>query len=657
MPNPDGTLTPEEEEAARAAAGVPSPVALPQQQAASDYRNISSNVESLAETKDRLDEARYGGLGKEDSGKLLHAMFDDAMGKSTDDAKAVDPKTGRLVSTKPSWYGASTAPTHQPAWQRGLSGGLGVLAAGAQKNADVSAGTAGRPLSLKQHDQGKANVVGLLSGFGQAYLNKPQADEKQDLDTAVKQAQMYRILNPSRAGGAGSHTTQLKDVAGYSNQIGNLGARTTIAAANAQRDTAAAQKKVDEDTATSPVSIENATVAAKFGAIPESEIGKISLRALRQNQPFLQLEKSQEFQLYMSNHRAELASIKHANETNDAQAAVVAKEDRARAQSQIDSRIKGVTWDGGPDYVPPPKLRDEVQALVSSRETSLGAIHDIKAGIAHFKEKYKSGFGNWVSSLRLAVKTGAKINFDAEDEPWISKINIARDQLGADQRIRNGMKAPQGIELKLTNELVNSDATVGGLLFPDEFYNGLADGLNKSTARGIKARFGTFNPDSSAPTEPNEKLRKTYNVQPVEFTGGQERPGRRPFSVAPQPSFSGEQPPAGEPEQAPEQVPQGAVQAPEQAPQAPQAAAKRPAPAPVQLPEVPVVSDRLSTAQMPPKPNFNQPAPAAQKPEAKRRYNVVMPGSKTAELHELTPAEVQELTDIKATVTPVEMSK
>lgn len=625
-------MTPEEEQRAAAEAA-----------AAADPSGYASRVKSLDElraTQQAFDEARFGPLGEQRVRDMFNEMDRQRAAENSADAGQSKTADGRVVSLKPDWYTAS-APTHTNTAQKILDPTLSAFAAGTQRMADASKGT---PVAGWQ--QGQANFAALANGIGSAFLNSKQNDEDRDLQYALKQAEMFKALNPRAGEHAGSKA--LADALRLNQAYAQLGMGAERAKDVAQRGNAAQQRWVDQDSAGSPISLHSAQTAASAGWLPQDQTGKVTQNELKQFAPFALQDQQHRFQVGFNDYKQNQEAQQHADQVNQSQTAKVADEARQRAQSQVDAQIPGVEWMGGPDYVPPSETRKEVQQLVASRESSLGAIRDIKAATQYFQNKYGNDLGSWYAGVRQAIKTGGNLNLDPEDQAYISKIQLAKDTLGADQRIRNGMKAPQGVELKMMNELLNSDSSIGGILFPEQFYNGLAEALNLQTGRAVTKRNARF---SDAPVAPNPNIRATAEVQPQHYYGGGEQSvvGPRPFSV-PQ-RFS--------PDATQQQQPAAAQQGPGAAP------------APAAF-DIPTTSERLQTAPVDARGGSaamqdargGKPAPKttaeredvtskgeklgakpAQMEGKSRRYTVDL-GDGNVEVHELTDAEADEIRQI-----------
>lgn len=526
MPTIDQILASDEErrqrEAAAASGVVPGPL--------DGYGARVRSAQDIQADLNKLD--NVGLFTPEQTKELSKRYYDSITGGQTDDApKTRDPATGKLVSTKPNWYKPGGPTTVKPGWGA-LGAGLGALAEGAQQRAGMIAKRPGVWNSTVHKAQQQATLAGIGSAVGNYLINKDKNDSDAGLDRALKEAQMYRVLNPGRAGGsAGGLAEALRLNAAY----GNLGARVVQAGDVLQRANTEQARKADEDNPSSPISRQAAQAAVDTGAAPPEIVGTWSVNQIKQQLPTLR-----------AMHEKTLASMERVNGLIDKQKAEIEKEERERSEKIVAQQMPTVQW--RENFVSSPQNTEEVRNIVTGRITSLQATKRLQEISQYFQDKYGGGT---VGGVRQWIKEHG-YNFDQEDEAMLAEAALHKQTLGTGVRMRNQMGAPTGIELQLSTRLTDSSQTVGGLLYPQEFYDGVAKAVNDGAAAALFSRNAWL--PGMKPLEPLERdTPKPYTPAPVDYRmrGSEARtPGQSP---APQP-LPGANLPA-EPQQVPAERP------------------------------------------------------------------------------------------------------
>lgn len=597
MPNVDGTLTEEEK---RAAAGLPAPAPIipVQGNEITPFARTAAQVDADAA---RMEAAGKGLLDDEQRKYLVNTVLGGIGGGTSPEQKA---EAARLESTKPKWYDTSQSPVHTKPALGALSVGLQGLAKAAQRNADLSADMPGRWLSMKQRDQGPANLLGIGSGIADYFINRKEREQKSDLDTALKQAQMYRTLNPAKkAGGAGDAQTAL-GLLNASTNFGNLNVRVPQAESTMRRGEAEVARKAAEDDPASTISKATADALIKAGADPQ-EVNGLSRRALLASNAFRNIQQSGRVHQYNAEYEKSMSAAQHAQEQVDAQQQKITEDENKRREAlAAAAREEGDFQEG---IEPTTKERENVGNLIGIRKKTLAAVQQLHKISQRFAEKYGGGV---VGRAIQYVKTKG-FNADAEDTKLLQDARNIKVDLGASIRGATGMGAPQEFENRITEGLVNAENSVGGILNPDEFYQGFLDSTNRSTNEGL--RSNRFYLKGTKPLQPVERPKpEIYTPVPTDYTNGRQAP------------FSTE--------------------------------AGRPAPGPIVIPQNPLTQ---TTERLPDQPaQAGSPAKVADVVRApaataggKQKYKVDYHDGQPPAMLELTDEQVKEYTDAGATVT------
>lgn len=609
MPKPDGTPTDEELAAAAGTAPVPAPIDVP------GYARVKSFAEHQKQLQE-METASQGYLDPEQQKALFDMKYNEIMGPKDPKlaAEQAAAKEAQLAKTRPDWYKQPIdGPAHpKPGWGA-LGQGLGAIAAGAQKQADLGAQMPGRWLSLKRQDQAGANLAGIASGIGNYLINKPQQDEQQDLATALKQAQLHRVLNPVPKGGATSKGDEALSLIRANTGAGSLGLSAKARVENAGRQGAAQAMVADEKNADSTVSEAARQGLLEMGADPV-KVGHKSSEQLRRDFPWMNREESQEYQTWHTAYGKSLESLEHANRTNQEQAVKQTEKENARNE-QIAQQVRDeVEWQ--PGTVATDDERKKVAGLIKTRSEAIASISRLREINDRLAEKYGAG----AIGRGIAWFKANKINLNPEDTQILTEAENIKGALATGSRLAQDMGAPTGSEYEISKRLTDASNSVGGMLNPNEFYQGLLDSINRNTALGIRANRaflkGTKPLEGTPAPEP-----KVYNVTPTDYTGGQPAPGSR-----------------------------------EARPQQP--AARSPAPANIPLPTIPMDTSGGLGPNKPVTPVVKPDREAARVATeqgrggagGKKNYRVDFHDGQGPQVVPLSPEEVKEATDLKATV-------
>jgi len=613
VPKLDGTPT--DEELLAAGAAPPAPLTVPP---ASVAPPGYAQVKSFDEHQKQLAEAQAASQGYLDADQqkaLFDMKYNEIMGPKDPEqaAREAAAKEAHLKKTRPDWYKQPDPKNMhvKPGWGA-IGAGLGAVASGAQKQADLGAQMPGRWLSLKRQDQAGANAAGLLSSVGNYLINKNTNDQKGDLDTALKQAQLHRVLNPVPKGGLTSKGDDALSLIRANTGAGSLGASVKFRAENAERQQAKIQMEADEANPDSTISKAARQGLIEMGASPQL-VGSKSAKLLRQDFPWLNRVESQEYQTWHTKFAKSLESEESARKANEEQVLKQIELENKRQDARAEASRNEIDWQ--PGITPTAEEQKKVGELLLIRNESITSINRLKQITDRMAAKYGAGaVGRGVDWFK-----SKGINLNPEDTTLITERDNIVGKLSSGSRLAQNMGAPTGKEYEISQTLTNAMDSVSGILNPNEFYQGLLNSVNRSTSEGIRnnrAFLKGTKPLEGAPRRDPQ----FHEVVPRDYTGGEGPPGAKP--------------------------PPGA---------GPQQGARSPAPERIPLPPVPVTDvnlgdtnqSRNAIAPIPIRPT----TPEAQTTGAKAKYSVDFHDGQGPQDVELTPEEVKEAEAAKATIT------
>ena len=379
---------------------------------------------------------------------LVKSQLEQQLADSLRSATGAVPAGGvTAMDATPGWYKPlQSGPPKQGTGAAMASAGLGALAQGAQKQADLSAREPLRTYGNKVMDQRSAMGAGIAAAGLGALLNKPQADYAATQEAALKDAQMKHLARS----GAGNNASQ---VLGALNYMSSDERRGQIA----EKERTEMQAKLDSMDPNSKRSEAARVAAVQVGGFtPEMVAGKSEKQLLDMKTAALQA-RGNEYHQENFDYETGVKQAAAANEKNIDQQIKARGEERETERVKAQAYIPGVQWAGG--NPPPPATVEKVRPLVAAYSTIDRGATELEQIQRRLEEKGVIGAvgGQWKPIQAIS---------DPEDRKALQRAkNLQRDMVNA-YRARSEYGALTGREQELADEM---NARAGS---PEAFFIG-----------------------------------------------------------------------------------------------------------------------------------------------------------------------------------------
>lgn len=331
----------------------------------------------------------------------------------------------KIVSTRPDWYGGGAPPKMSTGKQVGrdiLSTLLSIPAATSQ----VALSNPYTPMRMKYDAARTAAVSQGAGNLVQNLFNKPQTDAAQELDTASKQAQMYKTLSPRLNGRTGN------DALGV---LRALQSETRIADNEAKEQDRLAERAELRD----PESKRSRSVQELFvksGIIAPEDASKYSGEYLLQNRTNLMQAAAQKERGTETDRKFDMQRYLQGEKAETEQKIQAAKEQRAEEQRKAESFIPGYEWLGHP---PSPQAVKETRDLIDNKNVVVNGAHRLKEIQDQLNKASAAAgmFGDYHQYIS-----------DAQEKRLLAEARVIKENIDTAKRVLYDMGVPTGKELE-----------------------------------------------------------------------------------------------------------------------------------------------------------------------------------------------------------------
>jgi len=408
------------------------------------------------------------------------------------DVMRKDPVTGKLVSTKPSWYKGNKAPTDPNMPLNAIGVGLSSIGAGKQAQADALAQNPYRNVGNKMLDQSRATSANTLGALASYFGNVTAKNEDRQLDHAAKEAQMYRTLNPSRAGARGSAVQTAADVLRLERDRVNQQMAGEREGRYAVKDAAGRQLESDKNDPAVALAKRAQDILVKAGLKSPEDAAAMSSEDIKRFLPTLNQQQQQRFTLGMKELDYELDNKKKYDDEQSAQMIKWTEDQNKRYQDISDQVIQGGTF----DKLATPRAHNEVQGIIDNQQTLVHSAQTVK----DLRKKLAEKWGSVEAGIAFLGKKDVALN--EEDAGLLRAINGAQSMMDGAYSSLLKYGVPSGMEFKRTGQLSGKEG-LAALLFPDAFYDAVQTEANDIGTRQANVRgwYSDKQPEAAAAKE------------------------------------------------------------------------------------------------------------------------------------------------------------
>lgn len=369
---------------------------------------------------------------------------------------------GSIVNTAPSWYQAGPPPARSTGADV-LNTLVGAGAAGAQRQADLSAKEPLRPFAMKAADQGRANTASALGGLMNLLANRKQAAFSENQDAALKDAQMYRALN-----GSGSAGAQELGYLNYDQRRQEFEARKQAALEKAEL----AKRRADPNSEESHQA-QAAMVAA--GVVPEDQAKGMSATQLEKFRTALMQgnmidSRNELVDRKFLMDRAAKGADKEAEQTMQ-----IDKEKREEQNKKDASFIPGTYFVNG--HPPPPADSTKARQLVGDRREMIEGAKRLK----EIQERL-----NEAGTLAGAGGNYASFLLPGEEKKLVEEAKFLQSKMTTASRRMDNMGVPQQFEIELQNALNPKAGTLQGFFRGPAAWDAIQGYYDKNGAQRVR---------------------------------------------------------------------------------------------------------------------------------------------------------------------------
>lgn len=371
---------------------------------------------------------------------------------------------GSIVNTAPDWYKAGAPPAR--------SIGSDVMntiadagAAGAQKQADLSAKEPLRPFAMKAADQSRANQASLLGGLA-SLLNRKQNAFQANQDAALKDAQMFRALNGT--GGVGSGEQAYLN---YDQRRQEF----------AERQRLAAEKEAEQKRRADPESDESHQAQAALvgaGIITEDQArGKSAAQLEKFRTAYMQgnmIDSRNE----LTDRKFAMDRAAHGADKETEQLLQIDKEKRQEQNRKDEAFIPGTYYVNG--HPPSSDVVKEARGFVGDRELMMNGAQRLKE-IQGQLSSLEGALGGYKYTQWLASPEAKKV---------LAEAKLLNTKMSAAARNLDHMGVPQQFEIDLQKS-VNPDAgTLQGFFTGPVAWDAVSKFYGEEGAKQARLRYG-----------------------------------------------------------------------------------------------------------------------------------------------------------------------
>lgn len=369
---------------------------------------------------------------------------------------------GALLNTAPDWFHAE-APPKRSVGADVLQTLTGAGAAGAQRQADLSAKEPLRPFAMKAADQGKANTASALGGLVGLLANRKSDAYNANQEAALKQAQMYRVLNGT--GGANGDQEYLN----YRLRRAEYEERQRLA-----REKAESEKR--RNTLGTPESDAAQQSLVDMGMDPETAKHYTAAQAEKYRTSLMQ-RVHEDFRGQEADRQFNMNRAARMNDKEAEQLLQVDKEQRAERSKKDEAFIPGTYYVNG--HPPPSDVVKEARGFVGDRKLMMDGSARLKE-IQSQLGTLEGSLGGYKYTAWLASPEAKKI---------LAEAKLLNTKMNASARNLDHMGVPQDFEIQMQKG-VNPDAgTLEGFFTGPVAWDAVSNYYDKKGAEQARLRY------------------------------------------------------------------------------------------------------------------------------------------------------------------------